>query len=165
MTEFIMSTVVLGIGATLFMDLWALIQIHILKIQVLDYALVGRWAGSLAIGTRGQGPISSVPAFPHEAALGWAIHYATGIAYAALFLLIVRNGWQADPTLLPALAFGAVSVVAPFFILQPGLGAGIAASRAPRPNVARFKSFLTHLVFGAGLYLTAVIMLLASTQT
>ena len=106
-----------------------------------------------------------MPAFPHEAALCWAIHYATGIAYAALFLLIVRNGWQADPTLLPALAFGAVSVVAPFFILQPGLGAGIAASRAPRPNVARFKSFLTHLVFGAGLYLTAVIMLLASTQT
>jgi hypothetical protein len=46
-------------------------------------------------------------------------------------------------------------VAAPFLLLQPALGAGIAASRTPRPNVARRRSLVTHLVFGLGLYLAA----------
>ena len=37
-------------------------------------------------------------------------------------------------------------------ILQPGMGAGVAARRTPRPNVARLQSLVTHAVFGAGLY-------------
>ncbi|OVZ64709.1 hypothetical protein CDO44_00395 [Pigmentiphaga sp. NML080357] len=55
----------------------------------------------------------------------------------------------------PALALGVATVVAPFFILQPGLGAGIAASKTPRPNAARLRSLVTHAVFGLGLYISA----------
>jgi hypothetical protein len=40
--------------------------------------------------------------------------------------------------------------------MQPSLGLGIAASKAPRPNQARLKSLATHTVFGAGLYLWAL---------
>jgi Protein of unknown function (DUF2938) len=39
--------------------------------------------------------------------------------------------------------------------LQPALGAGIAASRTPRPNIARLRSIITHLSFGIGLYVAA----------
>ncbi|MCY1457414.1 hypothetical protein D9M71_747140 [compost metagenome] len=57
--------------------------------------------------------------------------------------------------MLPALLFGLASLAAPFFILQPGMGAGIAASRTPRPNTARLRSLMAHTVFGIGLYLAA----------
>jgi len=41
---------------------------------------------------------------------------------------------------------------APFFLMQPGMGAGIATSKTPRPNAARLQSLITHAVFGLGLY-------------
>jgi Protein of unknown function (DUF2938) len=39
--------------------------------------------------------------------------------------------------------------------MQPGMGAGIAASRTPRPGAARVQSLLTHAIFGLGLYAAA----------
>jgi len=75
-----------------------------------------------------------------------------------MLLGVVGEPWTAQPTLAPALLFGILSVAAPFFILQPGMGAGIAASKTPRPNTARLRSLIAHAVFGAGLYLTAWIL-------
>ena len=59
--------------------------------------------------------------------------------------------------LLPALGFGVVSLAAPFFILQPGMGAGIAAAKTPNPNLARFRSLVAHASFAIGLYLAATL--------
>jgi hypothetical protein len=42
--------------------------------------------------------------------------------------------------------------------MQPGMGAGIAASRTPRPVAARMQSLLTHIIFGLGLYASAWIL-------
>ena len=52
---------------------------------------------------------------------------------------------------------GLVTLVAPFFMMQPGMGLGIAASKAPRPNVARLKSIASHTVYGVGLYGSAIL--------
>jgi hypothetical protein len=59
-------------------------------------------------------------------------------------------------TLGPALALGVATLAAPFLLMQPGMGAGIAASRTPRPGSARLHSLITHAVFGLGLYASAV---------
>jgi hypothetical protein len=59
-------------------------------------------------------------------------------------------------SLRPALLVGIVTVAAPFLVMQPGMGAGIAASRTPKPAVARINSLLTHAIFGLGLYLAAL---------
>jgi hypothetical protein len=53
------------------------------------------------------------------------------------------------------LIIGVGSVMAPFLVLQPGMGAGIAASRTPRPAVVRLQSLVTHGIFGLGLYAAA----------
>jgi hypothetical protein len=42
--------------------------------------------------------------------------------------------------------------------MQPGLGAGIAASKTPNPNKARLRSLLNHFIFGVGLYICALIL-------
>jgi hypothetical protein len=87
---------------------------------------------------------------------GWCAHYAIGIIYAALLLAIWGLDWARHPTPLPALIVSLVALVAPFFIMQPGMGAGVAASKTPNPNAARLRSIVTHSVFGLGLYGSAL---------
>ena len=76
--------------------------------------------------------------------------------FALVFVVLTSGDWLARPTLLPALLYGIGTAVFPFFIMQPSLGLGIAASRTPKPTQARLKSLLTHTVFGVGLYVCAL---------
>lgn len=131
----------IGVGATAVMDAWALVRKRCFGVPPLDYALVGRWLGHLARAR-----------VPGERAIGWAAHYLIGVAFAALLLALRGVGWAGEPTLAPALAVGIGSVAAPLFVMQPAMGAGIAASRTPRPGAARFHSIVAHAVFGVGLY-------------
>ncbi|MGO4127838.1 DUF2938 family protein [Inquilinus sp. YAF38] len=117
-----------------------------------------RSAAGSGIFPRGRfrhGGIDRAASVAGERALGWAVHYGTGIVFAALLLAICGRGWARDPTLPSALAFGLVTVAAPFLLMQPALGAGIAASKTPNPPTARLRSLMTHAVFGLGLYLAA----------
>ncbi|HKH44023.1 MAG TPA: DUF2938 family protein [Thermoanaerobaculia bacterium] len=83
-------------------------------------------------------------------------HYTIGVVFALVFVVFASGDWLARPTLLPALLYGIGTVVFPFFIMQPSLGIGIAASRTPNPTQARLKSLVTHTVFGLGLYVCAL---------
>jgi hypothetical protein len=121
-----------------------------------DYGPVGRWLLYLPRGQFRHERIAAAAAVTGERVIGWAAHYLIGIAFAALLLAITGLDWMRHPTVLPALAFGAATVLAPFLLMQPGMGAGIAASRTPRPGSARLHSLITHAVFGLGLYASAV---------
>ena len=88
--------------------------------------------------------------------MGWIAHYTIGVVFALAFVALASRDWLARPTVLPALVYGVATVVFPFFILQPSLGLGIAASRTHSPLRARLKSLATHGVFGVGLYVSAV---------
>jgi hypothetical protein len=96
--------------------------------------------------------IAASPAVKGERGIGWIAHYLTGIAFAALLVGIEGSEWMDQPTLVPALLVGIGTVAAPFLLMQPGMGAGVAACRAPRPAAARLQSLLTHAIFGFGLY-------------
>jgi hypothetical protein len=69
-----------------------------------------------------------------------------------------------QPTLAPALAVGIATVAAPFLLMQPGMGAGIAARRTPRPGSARLHSVVMHTVFGLGLYAAGLVLKLLSGE-
>jgi hypothetical protein len=157
MLTFVFAALLIGSGATVFMDLSAAIRKRLLGVSPLNYALVGRWIGHLWRGRFRHDNISAAPPIPGEAGLGWFAHYATGVAFAALLLIVWGLDWARNPTLGPALLIGVVTVAAPFLVLQPGMGAGIAASRTPRPNVSRIRSVLAHTTFGVGLYVAALI--------
>jgi hypothetical protein len=101
--------------------------------------------------------ISESPPLRAERILGWTAHYAIGMTFAALLLAIFGLEWARDPTLGPALLVGVATVGAPYFLMQPGMGAGIMARRTRHPNRARLQSLLTHIVFGLGLYGTAIV--------
>jgi hypothetical protein len=144
-----------GIGATLLMDLWNLFLKRAFGILSLNYCLLGRWLRLLPQGTFRHASIAAAPRQPFECSTGWIAHYSIGIAFAIAFVVLVSGDWLARPTLLPALLFGVGTVAFPYFILQPSLGLGIAASKTPMPGQARLKSLATHTVFGIGLFLSA----------
>ncbi|WP_047249540.1 DUF2938 domain-containing protein [Chromobacterium subtsugae] len=145
----------IGVGATLLMDGWAWLQNRLLATSTLDYALVGRWIGHLARGKLSHPGIAKAAPIRGEALLGWSAHYLIGILFAALLLAIAGPEWARRPTLAPALLTGALTLAAPFLILQPGMGAGLAARNTPQPNAVRLRSLSAHMSFGIGLYASA----------
>jgi hypothetical protein len=138
------------------MDVWALFARRAINIQGLDYALLGRWIGHFPRRRFLHERIASADPVRGERPLGWVAHYAIGIAFAFLLLAIWGLGWARSPTILPPMLIGLGTIVAPWFILQPGMGAGIAASRTPNPRAARLRNVATHTVYGIGLYASAL---------
>jgi len=145
------SAILVGSGATLVIDLWSIVRGRWLGVPPPDYALVGRWIAHLARGRFRHERISASTPVRGERWIGWTSHYLIGICFAAI-LFHVDTGWIQEPTLVPALLVGIGTVLAPFLVMQPGMGAGIAASRTPRPASARVQSLLTHAIFGFGLF-------------
>ena len=155
MSEFTLRAVLIGVGATMVMDAWALL-LRLFGIPSLDFALLGRWLGHLLRGQRMRASIARATPVRGELLLGWSAHYSIGIAFAALLLATFGLKWARSPSLLPALFIGIVTVLAPLLILQPALGAGIASSKTPTPVFNCIKSLATHTVYGFGLYLAAL---------
>ncbi|MBK8168814.1 MAG: DUF2938 domain-containing protein [Sandaracinaceae bacterium] len=152
--ELLVRSVVIGAGATLAMDLWAAL-LKRFGVPSLNLVCLGRWIGHLPRGHWIHERIAKAPPVRGERLIGWLGHYSIGISFAALLLAVFGLEWARSPTLLPAMFIGLVTVVAPLFILQPALGAGIASSKTPRPIFNSMKSVATHCVFGVGLFLSA----------
>src|SRR5688572_4336757 len=145
--NYLTYAVLTGAGATALIDLWGMARKRLLGIPSLDYGLVGRWFAHMARGRFRHDRIAASPPVKGERLIGWTAHYATGIAFAAVLLAIWGLDWARHPTLAPALIVGIGSVAAPFLLMQPGMGAGIAASRTPRPSAARLQTVVTHAIF------------------
>lgn len=153
--QYSMCALLIGTGATLVMDLWGIVRTRLLRVPAMNYGLVGRWLAYLPRGQFRHNPIAASSPVRGELLIGWTAHYAIGIAFAATLLAIHGLDWVCRPTLGPALLVGIGSVAAPFLLMQPGMGAGIAASRTANPTAARLQSLLTHAIFGFGLYAAA----------
>jgi hypothetical protein len=152
-----LQVVAVGAGATAVMDVW-LAALARLGVRGLDLALVGRWLGHLVRGRWSHDAIAKAPPVAHERALGWLVHYAVGVAFAALLVALFGKAWLRDPSFMPALAIGVATVAAPWLVLHPAMGAGFFASKTPKPLSSCARSLASHAVFGAGLYLTAVLL-------
>ena len=152
----ILSGIAIGVGATVIMDAWNLFLKRMVGIQSLNFCLLGRWIGHMPRGVFKHQSIAAAEPTSFECVVGWLAHYSTGVTLAVVFVLLGSGDWLARPTLLPALFYGIVTVVFPFFVVQPSLGLGMASSRTPNPAQARLKSLMTHTVFGVGLYVSAL---------
>ncbi len=155
MSEVGLRILMVGVGATLAMDAWGLMLKHVYGVTGLDYRMVGRWIGHWPRGRFRHDGMAKVAPVAGEGAIGWIAHYGIGVAFAAGLVAVAGSDWLSTPTVLPAMLAGVVTVAAPFFVMQPAFGLGIAASRTPNPVAARLRSLITHLVFGTGLYAAA----------
>jgi hypothetical protein len=154
----IIGATLVGLGATLVMDLWALLLRRGFNIPSLDFCLLGRWLLHIPAGRIVHDSIAAAAQKRYECPLGWVAHYLIGTGFALVFVLLASGTWLERPTLLPALGFGIVTTLVPFLIMQPSFGLGIAALKTPNPNQVRLKSLMTHTVFGVGLYIWASLL-------
>jgi hypothetical protein len=122
----------------------------------MNFAMLGRWIGHMTNGQWFHESIATASPIKGEMLIGWSAHYAIGITFAALLFLLYGTRWLQAPALLPALVIGLITVVAPLLVLQPAFGFGIASSKTSAPLFNATKSVVTHLVYGLGLYLSAL---------
>jgi hypothetical protein len=137
------------------MDVWALVLNKAAGIPLPNWAMVGRWFRHVPKGKLFHDDIAKAEGFGNERAVGWIAHYVIGIVYAGALIWIVP-GWAAAPTFLPAWVLGMITIGAGWFLLQPGMGAGIASSRRANANQIRLLNVLAHTVFATGLWATAL---------
>lgn len=154
--EFAIRSILIGAGATLVMDSWGFFLSRVFGIHPLNYALLGRWIGHLRRGRWSHESVAQASPVRGERLIGWTAHYSIGIAFASVLLATFGLAWARSPSFLPAMFIGGVTVLAPWLVLQPAMGAGIASSRTPRPVFNALKSLVTHAVYGVGLYVAAL---------
>lgn len=149
---FSIKIILLGIFSTVAIDIWATFSNKVLNIPRTNWGMVGRWLGHIPKGVYFHGPISSSPAINHELVIGWAFHYLIGITYAALYVATITLVFESHSTLPIAVGFGLLTILSPWFIMQPALGLGVCAHKASKPNLVRFQNFAIHTIFGVALY-------------
>lgn len=148
----------IGVGATLILDIWSFFLQSIFGVPFPNYTMVGRWIGHFPRGRFTHDSIAEAAPVAGERLIGWTTHYGVGILYAGLLVALAGLSWLGAPTVLPALIFGMATVAAPYFVMQPAMGSGIASSKAPNPNAVRLRSLAAHTVFGLGLYVAALVV-------
>jgi hypothetical protein len=131
----ILKTLAIGIGATIAIDLWVSF-LKLFKIKSLDYRYVGRWIGNIPKGKFFHNKIQDTPPIPHELILGWTVHYLIGITFAFILVIVYGVSWLDKPTFIPAIIIGLIT----------------------NPNLLRLKSLGTHLIYGIGLYVSAILL-------
>ena len=156
MQDFIGRAVVIGVGATMLFDLWSQF-LRLFGLPKPNWAPPGRWFAHLLRGRIAHQDIARTAPDAGETAIGWAFHYGVGILFAAVLLAVWGTGWARNPTFLPALIVGLATVGCGWFVLQPGMGMGVAASRRPNATQIRLLNIAGHTVFAIGLYGTALL--------
>lgn len=156
--ETLAKAALVGIGGTVVLDLWAAIMQRALGVPAVNWAMVGRWVGHMPKGRFAHQNIGRASPVRAEHALGWIVHYVIGAAYGLLLVGLWGVQWLREPTLFAPMVLALCLLVAPYFLMMPGMGAGIAGANTPKPNVTRLKSVVGHSVFGFGMYMTAIMI-------
>ena len=147
----IATGVVMGVLGTLAMDVWAWV-LGLMGQPKPNWAMPGRWLGHVFRGTLFHDDIGAAEPVAGELGLGWALHYGVGVLYGVVFVLLAGPGWVEDPSFLPLWAFSLLTIAAGWFLLQPGMGLGWAASRTPSPWKVRAMGLVAHTVFAVGMW-------------
>jgi len=150
--QLVTQGVLIGVIATVGMDIWAAVVRYVFRFPTTDWAKVGRWLGHMPRRGFVNRPAFNSAAVPNELAIGYIAHYITGIVYGVAYLYVVRSLISSDPTLTSALVFGLVSLANHSFVMQPGMESGVLANQAVRPGMTRLIDLSTHIAFGVSLY-------------
>ncbi len=147
----IWTGVLMGLAGTLAMDIWALLLERFGQARP-NWAMPGRWLGHVFKGQVFHDDIGAAEPVRHELALGWALHYGVGVLYGVVFVLLAGQGWVENPSFLPLWVFSLATIAAGWFLLQPGMGLGWAASRTANPWKVRAMGLVAHTVFAVGIW-------------
>jgi len=144
---------VVGAAATVTMDVawtaWRLLGGARVSDKVGPEVL-GRWTGHLRQGQLRHDDIRETPPLGNEAAVGMAVHYATGVALAGAYFAMLRM-LKIKPSTPVALAYGTATGALPWLVLYPAYGYGWFGLREEPKGALIATSAIGHVVFGLGI--------------
>ena len=152
----ITTGILMGLAGTAAMDVLALILARAGIAPFPNWAMPGRWLVHALRGKIWHEDIGRSEPVAIELGLGWVFHYAVGIIYGVIFVILAGGEWLANPVFLPLWVFSIITIAAGWFLLQPGMGLGWAASKTPNPWKVRMIGLLSHTAFAIGMWAVVV---------
>lgn len=148
--------IVVGLISTLILDLWGLLLQKVYGVGGTDWGVVGQWLRQVPNGRIFYNAEKAPAVTSDDQRAGWIFHYAVGIFYAFLLVLIGGYDFIGAPSFFPFLFVGFIlSSLAGLFVLIPCLGGGLCGLQTPRPGQTIGLILLAHLIFMLGQYLAA----------
>lgn len=148
--------VAMGFGGTVAMDIWAWIAARLGLAGAPNWAMPGRWLAHVFRGRLFHDDIGAVAPVENELRLGWLFHYAVGLLYGVIFVLLAGRDWLAEPSFPPVWLFSLITILAGWCLLHPGMGLGWFASKTPSPWKTRILGLVAHTAFALGMWGVAV---------
>ena len=158
MSIFNLRNVLLGIIATVTMDVLSVAAIKLRLIAPLPPHLIGRWFASVARGQVLHGDIAQVSPIQHEMAVAVPVHYAIGVTLALTYLLACSTLGLSPRSPVAALVFALCTNLLPWLLMFPAMGYGWFGAHGPTGTRLFASSFLTHCFYGLGLWLGASLL-------
>jgi hypothetical protein len=155
------SFLVVGVVATLAMDLLTGLSVALRCAAPLPPNLIGRWFAELARGRPIHADIAQAPAVRFELAIALAGHYAIGTTLAFVHLWVCARFGLSPRRIGPALGFAACTNLLPWLVMFPALGYGFFGSHGPEGTRLFVSSLISHACFGVGLWLAARVFVAA----
>src|SRR5215469_3517367 len=153
MSIFNLRNVLLGIIATITMDVLSAAAIKLRLIAPLPPHLIGRWFGSVARGEVLHSDIGQVSSIQHEMAIAVPVHYAIGVTLALMYLLACSTFELSPGTPVTAVGFALCTNLLPWLLMFPAMGYRWFGAHGPTGTRLFASSFLTHCFYGFGLWL------------
>jgi len=147
-----------GIGATLTMDLLSGRARKIGIVAGADGRWVGRWYLGIAKGTFVHRDIAASPEQAGEGRAALIGHYIIGVALAIVYVFGAR--WLSLPQggAIVAIGYGLATCVFPWFMVLPALGFGVFGLKGPDEMKLFRTSVFNHLFYGLGLWWTSWVL-------
>lgn len=155
---FFLEMILIGIWATLVMDILAIIlgKLKVVRPQISP-EIIGRWSLYMLKGKFFHKEINNTPALPNEIFASWISHYLIGIVLAGVYLFLeLRYPICADKFWM-AIIFGLLTVFLPWLWLFPSIGLGFFASKTHEKSPYIITSLINHTDFALGLALWIII--------
>jgi hypothetical protein len=153
MLTFLRQGALVGVIATLFMDILTGLSIRLGLVAPLPPALIGRWFASVARAQPIHADIAQVPAFRYELPLAIVGHYTIGITLACFYLWLTARLDLPTRSAGVALAYGLCTNVLPWLLMFPSMGYGFFGSHGPADTRLFASSLTSHAFYGVGLWL------------
>jgi hypothetical protein len=151
----LLRILITGLAAATAADIGRTIYQAITGFPAVNWSVTGRWFLMVLQGQPYVANIGAAPSLPHELIAGHAAYYTISVAFAGVYLLLLK-ALKREPSLLNGLVFGWVTMAFPFLVQMPLMGMGVLASATATPGLIIGRTLVHHSSFGLGLAIGAL---------
>jgi len=156
--EAIAAYVIIGVVATVIMDVLSAVSFKFRLIAPLSPRLTGRWFASVGRGQFLHSDIGQTAVISHERAIAVPVHYAIGVTLALIYLFACASLGLAPRNPITALVFAFCTNIFPWLVMFPSMGFGWFGSHGPPGTRLFLSSLASHVFYGVGLWLGALLL-------